>query len=123
MTIHSAKGLEFENVFIVGMERTFPRPAKCLFPFRFGRRERLFYVALTRAEKRVIMTYSTSRYKNGNVVYPQLSRFIAEIDPHYLDGFSPRPVPPWDARYTVPEYRKKWHVLRLPFNPRLSAGH
>ena len=48
---------------------------------------RVLYVALTRAEKRVIMTYSTSRYKNGNVVYPQPSRFIAEIDPHYLDGF------------------------------------
>lgn len=88
MTIHSAKGLEFENVFIVGMEEDlFPAQQSAYSPSALEEERRLFYVALTRAEKRVIMTYSTSRYKNGNVVYPQPSRFIAEIDPHYLDGF------------------------------------
>ena len=88
MTIHSAKGLEFENVFIVGMEEElFPAQQSAYSPSALEEERRLFYVALTRAEKRVIMTYSTSRYKNGNVVYPQPSRFIAEIDPHYLDGF------------------------------------
>lgn len=80
----------------VGMEEgTFSAQQSALFSFRLGRRkDDLFYVALTRAEKRVIMTYSTSRYKNGNVVYPQPSRFIAEIDPHYLEGFSPRHAHP-----------------------------
>ena len=88
MTIHSAKGLEFENVFIVGMEEElFPAQQSVYTPSALEEERRLFYVALTRAEKRVIMTYATSRYKNGNVVYPQPSRFIAEIDPHYLDGF------------------------------------
>ena len=88
MTIHSAKGLEFENVFIVGMEEElFPAQQSAYSPSALEEERRLFYVALTRAEKRVIMTYSTSRYKNGNVVYPQPSRFIAEIDPHYLEGF------------------------------------
>ena len=88
MTIHSAKGLEFENVFIVGMgEELFPAQQSAYSPSALEEERRLFYVALTRAEKRVIMTYSTSRYKNGNVVYPQPSRFIAEIDPHYLEGF------------------------------------
>lgn len=88
MTIHSAKGLEFENVFIVGMEEElFPAQQSAYSLSALEEERRLFYVALTRAEKRVIMTYSTSRYKNGNVVYPQPSRFIAEIDPHYLEGF------------------------------------
>ena len=88
MTIHSAKGLEFENVFIVGMEEElFPAQQSVYTPSALEEERRLFYVALTRAEKRVIMTYATSRYKNGTTVYPQPSRFIAEIDPHYLDGF------------------------------------
>lgn len=88
MTIHSAKGLEFGNVFIVGMEEElFPAQQSAYTPSALEEERRLFYVALTRAEKRVIMTYSTSRYKNGNVVYPQPSRFIAEIDPSYLEGF------------------------------------
>ena len=88
MTIHSAKGLEFENVFIVGMEEElFPAQQSVYTPSALEEERRLFYVALTRAEKRVIMTYATSRYKNGTTVYPQPSRFIAEIDQHYLDGF------------------------------------
>ena len=88
MTIHSAKGLEFPNVFIVGMEEDlFPAQQSTFSPQALEEERRLFYVALTRAEKRVFITYSTSRYKNGNMVYPRPSRFIAEIDPHYLDGF------------------------------------
>ena len=88
MTIHSAKGLEFENVFIVGMEEAlFPAQQSAYTPAALEEERRLFYVALTRAEKKVVMTYATTRYKNGNVVYPQPSRFIAEIDPVYLEGF------------------------------------
>ena len=88
MTIHSAKGLEFENVFIVGMEEDlFPAQQSAYTPAALEEERRLFYVALTRAEKKVVMTYVTTRYKNGNVVYPQPSRFIAEIDPVYLEGF------------------------------------
>lgn len=68
-------------------EELFPAQQSVYSPSALEEERRLFYVALTRAEKRVVMTYSTSRYKNGNVVYPQPSRFIAEIDPHYLDGF------------------------------------
>ena len=88
MTIHSAKGLEFENVFIVGMEEDlFPAQQSAYTPAALEEERRLFYVALTRAEKKVVMTYATTRYKNGNVVYPQPSRFIAEIDPVYLEGY------------------------------------
>ena len=100
MTIHSAKGLEFENVFIVGMEEElFPAQQSAYSPFRFGRREKVVLRGTDRAEKRVIMTYSTSRYKNGNVVYPQPSGLSQKsIRTTWMD-FSPRPVPPWDAHY------------------------
>ena len=103
MTIHSAKGLEFENVFIVGMEEDlFPAQQSAYTPAALEEERRLFYVALTRAEKRVIMTYSSSRYKNGNVVYPQPSRFIAEINPVYLEGFFTPTRSSADRKLNVP---------------------
>lgn len=103
MTIHSAKGLEFENVFIVGMEEDlFPAQQSAYTPAALEEERRLFYVALTRAEKRVIMTYSSSRYKNGNVVYPQPSRFIAEINPVYLEGFFTPPRSSENRRLNIP---------------------
>lgn len=110
MTIHSAKGLEFPYVHIVGLEEE-------LFPNQFAvetradleEERRLFYVALTRAEKRATLSYAISRYKWGNLTATEPSRFIDEIDPKYLEmpvqnergaygggGYAPRPsAPPW----------------------------
>ncbi|GHV65040.1 DNA helicase [Bacteroidia bacterium] len=88
MTVHSAKGLEFPNVFIVGMEEElFPSKQSAESPVALEEERRLFYVALTRAQKRVIISYSCSRYKNGKVTSPPPSRFIGEIKAEYLDGF------------------------------------
>ena len=86
MTIHAAKGLEFPYVNIVGLEEN-------LFPSQFvlnSREEleeerRLFYVALTRAEKQVTLSYAITRYRWGQLQYCEPSRFIEEIDPAYLD--------------------------------------
>jgi len=87
MTIHSAKGLEFKNVFIVGVEEN-------LFPSNqsgqktmedFEEERRLFYVALTRAEQNVYLTYARQRYKWGKLDFCNKSRFIDEIDPQYLN--------------------------------------
>ncbi len=87
MTIHSAKGLEFKNVFIVGVEEN-------LFPSNqngqktmedFEEERRLFYVALTRAEKNAYISYARQRYKWGKLEYCNQSRFIGEIDPQYLN--------------------------------------
>lgn len=87
MTVHSAKGLEFKNVFIVGLEEN-------LFPSNqtgqnsledFEEERRLFYVALTRAEQNAYITYSRQRYKWGKLEFCNPSRFIAEIDSQYLD--------------------------------------
>lgn len=87
MTIHAAKGLEFPNVFVTGVEEgLFPGLQSLSNPDAMEEERRLFYVALTRAEKRVFISYAKSRYRNGTVVQTVPSRFIADIDPHYLTG-------------------------------------
>jgi DNA helicase-2/ATP-dependent DNA helicase PcrA len=86
MTVHASKGLEFKNVFIVGMEED-------LFPSSMAKFEnggleeerRLFYVAITRAESFCMLTYAKSRFRNGQTNPCNPSRFLREIDVHYLE--------------------------------------
>ncbi len=86
MTIHAAKGLEFPYVYIVGLEENlFPSQLALTSRTDLEEERRLFYVALTRAEKRVTLTYSTSRYRWGNLIYSEPSRFIEELDPTFLE--------------------------------------
>jgi DNA helicase-2/ATP-dependent DNA helicase PcrA len=86
MTIHSAKGLEFPYVYIVGMEENlFPSQLSINTRSELEEERRLFYVAVTRAEKRCTLTYATSRYRWGQVTQCEPSRFIEEIDKKYLD--------------------------------------
>ena len=90
MTIHSSKGLEFSNVFITGLEEDlFPAQQSVTTPAGLEEERRLFYVALTRAEKRAFMSFATSRYKNGQIVSSRPSRFISEIDNEFLEGYTP----------------------------------
>lgn len=94
MTIHSAKGLEFPLVFISGCEEDiFPLNPKFDEDSRIAEERRLFYVALTRAEEKVFMTYARSRYRFGEVAYQSRSRFLEELDPetiHELNGAGTR---------------------------------
>ncbi|MCW3103909.1 MAG: family ATPase [Bacteroidetes bacterium] len=86
MTIHAAKGLEFKYVYIVGLEENlFPSQMAITSRADLEEERRLFYVALTRAEKRVTLSYSTTRYKWGNLVFSEPSRFIEELDPKFLE--------------------------------------
>jgi DNA helicase II / ATP-dependent DNA helicase PcrA len=88
MTVHSAKGLEFKNVFVVGLEED-------LFPsLRQGEKQtddaleeerRLFYVALTRAKENACFSYANQRYRWGNLDFCSPSRFLEELDEQYLD--------------------------------------
>lgn len=81
MTIHSSKGLEFPIVFVTGCEEdVFPLNKKFDSDAEIEEERRLFYVALTRAEKKVFITYARSRYRFGEVAYQSRSRFIEEID-------------------------------------------
>lgn len=82
MTIHSSKGLEFPVVFITGCEEDiFPLNKKFDSDSQVEEERRLFYVAVTRAERKVILSYARSRYRFGEVAYQDVSRFIGEIDP------------------------------------------
>ena len=81
MTIHAAKGLEFPYVFIVGVEENlFPSPLSLNSRADLEEERRLFYVALTRAEKRATITYASTRYRWGTLTTCEVSRFVEEID-------------------------------------------
>lgn len=90
MTIHLAKGLEFPYVYIVGLEEDlFPSAMSMNTRSELEEERRLFYVALTRAEKQAYLTYSLSRYRWGKLIDSEPSRFIEEIDDEYLDVVTP----------------------------------
>jgi DNA helicase II / ATP-dependent DNA helicase PcrA len=86
MTIHSSKGLEFKNVYIVGMEeKLFPSFMSVNSQNELEEERRLFYVAVTRAKTNLSLTYSRQRYRWGNLEFCSPSRFLQEIDPQYVD--------------------------------------
>ena len=96
MTIHQAKGLEFPYVFVAGLEENlFPSFMAINSRADLEEERRLFYVAITRAEKRATISYAESRYKWGQLTLSEQSRFIDEIDERYIE----RPV------------RAKWNRL------------
>ena len=85
MTIHAAKGLEFAYIYVVGMEEElFPSQLMLESQADLEEERRLFYVAITRAQKKVFLTYALSRYRFGRLKHCEPSRFLAEIDPAYL---------------------------------------
>lgn len=90
MTIHASKGLEFPYVFIVGLEENlFPSQLALNSRSELEEERRLFYVALTRAEKKATLSYATSRYRWGNLITSEPSRFIEEIDTDFLEVNNP----------------------------------
>ena len=85
MTVHSAKGLEFPTVFIVGLEENiFPSPLSTNSVWELEEARRLLYVAITRAEKHCILTCAKNRFRFGKMEFDTPSRFIQDIDPALL---------------------------------------
>jgi DNA helicase-2/ATP-dependent DNA helicase PcrA len=85
MTVHSAKGLEFKHVFLVGLEEDlFPSQMMLQSQADLEEERRLFYVAITRAEKKLMISYAESRYQFGRLKSCEPSRFIDELDSTYL---------------------------------------
>ncbi len=85
MTVHAAKGLEFKNVFVVGLEeQLFPSERSVNSENDLEEERRLFYVAITRAEEHCTISYARSRFRNGQTNYSNPSRFINDIDERYL---------------------------------------
>ena len=125
MTVHAAKGLEFTNVFVVGMEEElFPSTMAKDSPRAIEEERRLFYVAITRAEQNCLLSYAKSRYRNGSTTMCTPSRFLRDIDTRYLEldsGGMPaaRPTERWGQERQEPAFRSPFQqprpVERKPF--------
>ena len=116
MTVHAAKGLEFKNVIIVGVEEDlFPSSMSKNSEREIEEERRLLYVAITRAEINCILTYASTRFRNGQTTACPPSRFLKDLDPQYITmperlrpgstGKEETIVPPWehsDRSYTTP---------------------
>ena len=132
MTMHSAKGLEFKHVYIVGMEDTlFPSPMSSGSARELEEERRLFYVAVTRAEKQATLSYALNRYKCGNLERCSPSRFLREIDQQFLHypqtggkpfqtgnqaGIKPTSFREKPQTYTKDDRFKKIRKTELPSN-------
>ncbi len=91
MTIHSAKGLEFGAVFIVGMEENiFPSFMTLNEPDQIDEERRLFYVAVTRSKRLLTLSYANSRYQYGQIRYNDPSRFLEELPEEHIDSPTPK---------------------------------
>ena len=86
MTVHAAKGLEFKNVFIVGLEENLFPSLRSESDAELEEERRLLYVAITRAEQRCYLSFSSSRFRNGKTEFASPSRFLDDIDRKYLDA-------------------------------------
>ncbi len=108
MTIHASKGLEFPQIFVVGLEENlFPSQRSLNSRSDLEEERRLFYVAITRAEKKLYLSYATSRYKWGSLNNCEPSRFLDELDPQYLD-LDFKPAMPKTATSGFESERGNW---------------
>ena len=88
MTVHAAKGLEFSNVFIVGVEEELFPSSMCSTQSEIEEERRLLYVAITRAKQFCMISYASSRFRNGQTKTSSPSRFIRDIDAQYLSDWT-----------------------------------
>ena len=120
MTIHAAKGLEFPYVYVVGMEEQLFPSFLASSRAELEEERRLFYVAVTRAEKQVTLSYANMRYHNGQQTGGEVSRFVEEIDKDYIEIPRRRPsaMPRglWSIGRPQPEPR-----IKVPVNDKRSA--
>ena len=125
MTVHAAKGLEFKNVFVVGLEENlFPAERSKNSPRAIEEERRLFYVAITRAKENVTLSYAKTRFLHGQSVSCTYSRFLKDIDAGYLrfpgDAGSGR----LESKPYVPElYLNPRKLFRLEEEKSVSAKH
>ena len=119
MTVHSAKGLEFRNVFVVGLEEgLFPSSMTGDSPRALEEERRLFYVAITRAEEHCYLSYAKSRIRFGKMEFCSPSRFLHDIDARYLD--LPDSDIPACITPPTPSYRPRQQTFIQPAAPRMK---
>lgn len=113
MTVHAAKGLEFDTVFVTGMEEElFPNANAALYPREMEEERRLFYVAVTRAKSHCFLSYARSRYRYGNFQFCEPSPFIDEIDEKYLDRSDSESYPSRSSYGQMRGSRSSWGAFQ-----------
>ncbi len=118
MTVHAAKGLEYKNVIIVGVEEDlFPSAMSKDSLAAIEEERRLLYVAITRAEKNCVITYAKSRFRNGSTQNCLVSRFLRDIDPQFLAmGATSGNKPKREERYDyMTDRRRGFESLRSEY--------
>jgi DNA helicase-2/ATP-dependent DNA helicase PcrA len=117
MTLHSAKGLEFKLVLIIGLEETlFPHGRSMENPEQLQEERRLCYVGITRAMEKLYITYTESRRLHGSDTFNPPSRFIKEIPKELIDEIRPR------AQTHIPYNRKDFKETRLEFEDEIGIS-
>jgi DNA helicase-2/ATP-dependent DNA helicase PcrA len=110
MTIHASKGLEFPYVFIVGLEENlFPSQLSVHSRKELEEERRLFYVALTRAEKRAVLSFARTRYRWGTLIHCDPSRFLEEIDKKYIETTSHVDALPFEGSFEDLPWNTAWN--------------
>ena len=127
MTIHSAKGLEFQTVFVVGLEENiFPSPMSIGSMRDLEEERRLLYVAITRAEKHCILTCAQNRFRYGRMEYDTPSRFIKDIDPQLISvesaGSAPKQAAYTRLRGQTTSYGSDWMQNPRPVATQFKAN-
>ena len=117
MTVHAAKGLEFETVFVVGLEEElFPSQMSMDSPRQIEEERRLFYVAMTRAKKHLFLTYARRRMKYGITSDCEPSRFLKDIDKRFLKSDKPE-MPSFKDIVSRPVFTPKPRIVETQTPP------
>ena len=122
MTLHSAKGLEFDNVYMVGMEDGLFPSYMCITsddPTEVEEERRLCYVGITRAQKHLFMTAAKMRMVRGETQYNGISRFVKEVPKELIDGYIPKTYGE-KLMFNTPE--KKSYSVKKPYSAGVSSA-
>ena len=125
MTIHAAKGLEFENVYIVGLEENLFPSAVCFTASEEEEERRLMYVAMTRAQKTLTLTWARQRFRNGMITPCERSRFLDDLDLPNAQPMAPQPIATKPAFRPIPSVsivQDKVEEKRIPFASEWEKG-
>ena len=126
MSIHSAKGLEFKSVFVVGLEENlFPSYMSLTMPDQIDEERRLFYVAITRAERFLTLSYANSRYQFGQMRFNDPSRFLEEIPQDSIESFGVtiKKKPDFGTPKIIGNFKKPMQARNMPDKIAASDFH
>lgn len=122
MTIHAAKGLEFPAVYVVGLEENlFPSQLSVTSREDLEEERRLFYVAITRAKEKLTISYANTRYRWGNLINSEPSRFLDEIEPEYLEEIGRKNEPNSDFVFDREYSEKRWNGSSTKTKPQTTV--